>query len=292
MGQRMLGRRLAKHAGWVEPISKKVQPVVRRALGRAMPVRNALDGRWLGMPLHPVLTDFPLGAVSTAVALDAAEVVCRSRSLGKAADRALAVGVLSTVPAAVTGASDYRDLRGETRRVATVHALLNVAGLGLNACSLGARFCGHRRVARTTLLAGSIVSATAAHVGGELSFGMGVRVNHDAWYAGPAEFTEVLDDSALSGSGLKRVDVAGTPVVLARSETGSPCAIGAVCNHAGGPLDEGERRGESVTCPWHGSRFDLQDGTVLDGPAVFDQPQYETRVHNGRIAIREVRADR
>ena len=58
----------------------------------------------------------------------------------------------------------------------------------------------------------------------------------------------------------------------------------------GGPLSEGELKDGSVVCPWHGSRFCLADGSVLDGPATIPQPRYETRVRNGQIEVRAVGA--
>ena len=38
-------------------------------------------------------------------------------------------------------------------------------------------------------------------------------------------------------------------------------AIGNQCLHRGGPLGEGEVRNFEVTCPWHGWRFSLSDGS-------------------------------
>jgi nitrite reductase/ring-hydroxylating ferredoxin subunit len=96
----------------------------------------------------------------------------------------------------------------------------------------------------------------------------------------------VLGESELQGFQLKRVEVDGEPALVTRSTSGSICAIAATCSHLGGPLEEGERDGDVVTCPWHGSRFDLCDGSVLDGPAAFPQPVYETRVVDGRIELR------
>ena len=60
----------------------------------------------------------------------------------------------------------------------------------------------------------------------------------------------------------------------------------AVCPHLGGPLDAGERDGDVVTCPWHGSQFDVCTGDVVAGPAVFPQPVYESRVREGRVELR------
>lgn len=48
---------------------------------------------------------------------------------------------------------------------------------------------------------------------------------------------------------------------------GSFCATQAKCTHRQGPLNEGRLDGSTVTCPWHGSQFDVCTGAVLRGPA-------------------------
>ena len=48
---------------------------------------------------------------------------------------------------------------------------------------------------------------------------------------------------------------------------GRLCAAQAKCTHRGGPLNEGPLDGSTVTCPWHGSQFDVCTGAVLRGPA-------------------------
>ena len=53
------------------------------------------------------------------------------------------------------------------------------------------------------------------------------------------------------------------------------------------PLSEGELVGDSIVCPWHKSRFALEDGRVLDGPAVHPQPCLQVRVQNGQIEVRK-----
>ena len=168
----------------------------------------------------------------------------------------------------------------------TLLVLLNVGGLVLNIASVVGRARGSRRCAKASSGAAFALSSIAAHIGGELSYGMGVRVNQDAAHTGPAEFTDVLAEADLGSDELRRVEVAGESVLLARSRAGAPMAIAAVCSHAGGPLEEGERDGDRVVCPWHGSCFEMETGEVVHGPAVFAQPRYETRVRAGRIAIR------
>jgi nitrite reductase/ring-hydroxylating ferredoxin subunit len=233
-----------------------------------------------------VLTDLPVGSWTGAFALDGVAALTGSEQAGRAADGALAFGIASAVPAAVTGTSDYRDLWGEERRIATVHGLLNVVGLGLNVASLVQRRRGRRGAGWALSSLGLLVSGGAAHLGGDLSFGLGVRVNRTLAAARPAEFTAVLDEAALDGAAMQAVELDGTPVLVARSQSGGLCAIASTCSHLGGPLAEGSRDGDVVTCPWHGSRFDLCSGHVVEGPAVFPQPAYEARIRDGKVELR------
>jgi nitrite reductase/ring-hydroxylating ferredoxin subunit len=48
---------------------------------------------------------------------------------------------------------------------------------------------------------------------------------------------------------------------------GRLCATQAKCTHRGGPLNEGTLDGSTVTCPLHGSQFNVCTGAVLRGPA-------------------------
>ncbi len=282
----LVGKRLARPLGWLDTVADAVQPRLRRALGAVPPLRNALDGTWLGTPLHPPLTDIPIGATTAALVLDSAESLAGSSRYGVAADYALAVGVFGTLPTAVAGTSDWRELRGETRRVATLHGLLNVTALALHGCSLIGRARGQRTAAKIASTAGFLTTALAGHIGGELSFAQGVGINRTAWQHGPRRFTPVLDEAEVGAGELKRVEVRGVPVVLSRSASGELQAIAATCSHMGGPLERGERDGDTVVCPWHGSRFDLGTGAVLSGPSAYPQPCFEARVRDGKIELR------
>lgn len=88
-------------------------------------------------------------------------------------------------------------------------------------------------------------------------------------------------------NGMHRADAAGVPVLLVRLG-GTVYAIAATCSHAGGPLDEGSLEEGVVTCPWHGSRFNIRNGAVRDGPATFRQPSYAVREEGGRISVKAV----
>jgi nitrite reductase/ring-hydroxylating ferredoxin subunit len=103
---------------------------------------------------------------------------------------------------------------------------------------------------------------------------------------GAPAFTAVLEESELQGGAMRAVEVDGITVLLSRSESGEVCAIANACTHVGGPLAEGEREGNVVTCPWHGSRFDLCSGEVLQGPAREPQRRFEARVRDGHVEVR------
>ena len=276
----MTSLRLTKQlADLAEPLDEISEPVQEAVQAVPQPLRDVLDGVWLGNPLHPALTDVPLGAWTAAFVLDLVG--------SEAADAALAVGILGAVPAALTGLNDWSHLKDESRRIGTVHALLNTAGLTLNVASLAARRGGFRRLGR--LLSGVAYAGTtlSAHLGGHLSFGRGVRVNRTAFESPRERYAPVCEESELNGGKLVGVELEGESVVVSRSqETGEVCAISATCSHLGGPLDDGDREGDTVVCPWHGSRFDLCTGEVRGGPAVYPQPRYEARVRAGKVEIR------
>jgi nitrite reductase/ring-hydroxylating ferredoxin subunit len=275
--------RFAKQlADLAEPLDRVAEPVQDAANAVPQPVRDVLDGVWLGNPLHPALTDVPLGAWTTALALDLVG--------SPSADDALAVGILGAIPAALTGLNDWSHLKDDARRIGIVHALLNSMGLALNVASLVARRDGHRGLGRVLSGVAYAGAAFSAHLGGQLAFGLGVRVNRTAFESPRERYAPVCEESDLDGGRLVGVELEGEAVVVSRSEeTGDVCAIAATCSHLGGPLADGERDGDVVACPWHGSRFDLCSGEVVGGPAVYPQPRYEARVRAGKVEIRAAR---
>lgn len=283
-----IGERLAASQEWLDGVAELIQPKVQEVVESSPRVKNAVDGTWLHTPLHPALTDVPVGAFATAALLDSADIATGSLVARHGADAALAVGIAGSLPAAATGASDWRALLGEDRRLGLIHGMANGAALVLYTTSLALRASGRRAAGRAVAGAGFALSAFAAHLGGELSYRRGVRVDRTAFEERPTDFTPVMNESLVQGQTMRRAEVNGVPVLVTRSaRDGRLCAIANTCSHLGGPLDEGERDGDVVTCPWHGSRFDVCDGEVIEGPAVFPQPAYETRVVGGVIEVRE-----
>src|SRR5437763_10046684 len=248
----MTDLRLTKQlADLAEPLDEFAGPVQEAVNAVPQPVRDVLASVRSGNPRHPAVTDVPTGAWSAASASDLAG--------STAADGAPAVGILGAVPTALTGLNDWSHLKDDSRRIGTVHALLNTMSLALNVASLVARKDGHRSLGR--VLSGVAYAGTlfSAHLGGHLSFGLGVRVNRTAFESPRDRYAPVCDESDLNGGKLVGVELEGESVVVSRSdETGEVCAIAATCSHLGGPLDHGERDGDVVTCPWHRSPLHLR----------------------------------
>ena len=81
-----------------------------------------------------------------------------------------------------------------------------------------------------------------------------------------------------------RVDAHGTPVAVFR-EDGQLFAVDARCTHVGGPLERGRVNGTQVTCPLHGSVFDLRTGAVIRGPATRPVTAYRARVEGETLVL-------
>jgi nitrite reductase/ring-hydroxylating ferredoxin subunit/uncharacterized membrane protein len=283
-----LMQRLVEALPFLDDIAEDVQPKVQEAVDAGgTTARNVLDGVWLEAPLHPALTDVPVGAWTAALVFDGLDVATGKEPIRHAADASLVFGTLGAFGAALTGLSDWRYLSGGSRRMGVAHGLLNTIGLILSIVSLVLRATGRRNAGRLTFLAGYSISGMAAHLGGELSYHYGLRVNRNVFEAaGPDKFVPVLGEGELAQDELRRVEVEGVGVLLSRSSAGEVCAIAATCNHFSGALEAGEREGDTVVCPFHNSRFDLCSGEVIDGPAVFPQSRYEIRVREGKIEVR------
>lgn len=242
-------------------------------------------GRWLGHPLHPPLSDLPVGLWTGAVLLDVAyRDPDRVRGLG-AAGTLSAAGTVAAVGAFLTGVNDWTVSDDRDRRVALFHGLLNTAAVGLQGASLGTRMAGRRGVARALSATSLSVTVAAAYLGGHLVFTRGVMVSRVAWMTGPARWTRAIPEADLPDARPIAVEVDGRHVMLYR-QGGTMHALDNICGHAGGPLSRGEVTGLIVTCPLHGSRFSVADGRVVRGPANQPQPVLPTRVRNGWIEVR------
>jgi nitrite reductase/ring-hydroxylating ferredoxin subunit/uncharacterized membrane protein len=264
----------------LDGIARTVGEVVGKVVPPG-PIKDVLSGTWLGHTLHPVITDLPIGAWTSATALD----LVGGEESEVAARRLIGLGILASVPTALSGLSDYSDTMGEERRVGLTHAAFNVAALALFAASYGARRNGSSLTGKGFSLLGMGAASVGAYLGGHLSLDMGVGVDHTAYENGPGDWTPTLPESELEEGKATKFEVDGVGIMLTR-HGGRVCALSDRCTHAGGPLSEGTIQAGTVKCPWHGSVFALEDGNVNQGPARSPQPAYETRVVEGRVEVR------
>ncbi|HEY6533900.1 MAG TPA: DUF2231 domain-containing protein [Acidimicrobiales bacterium] len=160
-----------EHESRLDPVVDQIEGAVEPILGKPT-TKALLGGRWLGHAVHPLLTDLPIGFWTSATVLD---LVGGQRSAA-AAQRLVGLGVLSAVPTAVTGWSDWLSLDRPLRRVGVVHAASNGAALGLYSLSWLARRKGHHASGIVLGLLGGAVASGAGHLGGHMTVGRGAGV--------------------------------------------------------------------------------------------------------------------
>ena len=148
-----------------------------------------------GHPLHAMLSDLPVGALSLGIACDIAGLVSRRPAWRFAARAAHTGAFISGIGAAVVGLWDYQAVPREhpARRVGALHGYLNAGVLSLLLASLLLRresqapADGRPRVAACAFAAAAFATlAVSGWLGGELVFHLGWRVI-------PAEHAEQLE---------------------------------------------------------------------------------------------------
>lgn len=276
---------------WLDTVGDAVQPKILQAFEsggeKGKDVKNFLHGTWLGHPLHPVLTDVPIGAWTAAAVLDVMEIFGGGR-YKSGADGAVIVGLIGATGAAITGLTDWTGTTKKKRKIGLMHGLLNLTAVSLYAASYALRKRKDSRGAALGLsFLGYGVMSAAAYLGGSLVYGEQVGVDHTASAAEyPEDFVKVLSEKELEENSMKCVKAGKIPVLLAR-KNGKIFAIAQTCSHLGGPLSEGTLLDDcSVRCPWHNSVFSLADGSVVEGPATEPQPKFDVRIIDGQIEVK------
>src|SRR5688572_14762327 len=154
----------------LDRIAEPLGQVVRRGFEAGGAVgqqaKDALHGVWLGHPLHPVLTDVPIGAWTTALPLDAAGN--GDPGMQRAATFAMGVGLAGALGAAVTGLTDWSETQGQSRRTGLVHGLLNLTATSLVATAFFQRRGNGHTNGRACAWTGFAIALASAYLGGAL----------------------------------------------------------------------------------------------------------------------------
>jgi nitrite reductase/ring-hydroxylating ferredoxin subunit/uncharacterized membrane protein len=273
-GSQMIGRLLERvilaQTGWAKPLGDWLHGIVAAIFGRLPRIRDLFVGTWLGHPLHALLTDVPIGALTASIVLDL---------IGQpaAADVALALGILTMLAAAVAGYADYSTTDGRARVRATIHSVLILVSLVLFVLSLAIRATGptNRALPIGLSIIGYLILAGGAYVGGDVAYLLGNMVDRHAWRSTGTKW-QPLEVGEIAEGVLVRAKLGIQDLVLVRTGD-TVLALHDQCAHAGGPLHEGTLTAGIVECPWHGSRFEMATGRRRRGPTVYDQPTYEVR---------------
>lgn len=122
-------------------------------------------GAWLGHALHPILTDFPLGAFASATVLD----LLGGHRSRPAAALLVGAGLVSSAPVVASGFADWSKMDGPDRQVATAHGAANSVALVLFAGSLVARGAQLHRTGTKLALLGNLVAGVSGYLGGHLT---------------------------------------------------------------------------------------------------------------------------
>ena len=254
---RFLTRAMDAQGVWTKPLGDLAHRFLFWLFQGLPGIRDLLVGRWLGHPLHAVLTDAP-------------------------------IGILAMLAAALAGFADYADTDGKARERATLHSSLMLLALVGYLVSLAFRL-GSGPVASAAGVWLSVLSflvlSAAAYVGGDVVYVLGNMVSRHAFRGAGTKWIALEPAEAASGEipegrPIKAKLGVNTLVVVRQGER--VLALHETCAHAGGPLSEGKLvDGGIIECPWHFSRYRLADGHVVRGPSVYDQPAYEVRRREG-----------
>jgi nitrite reductase/ring-hydroxylating ferredoxin subunit/uncharacterized membrane protein len=283
---RFLERLMAAQDRWAKPFGDFNNRWLNALFGPIRPVKDFLNGTWIGHPIHAALTDAPVGIFAVVIVLDVL-------SYPAAADVALVLGILAMIAAAGAGLADYTDTDGRARTRATLHATIMTAALVVYIVSLVIRAGGPSDRALPIILSivGFGLVSTGAFVGGDVVYRLGNMVNRHARLGSGAKWLalELPGDGELAVGVPTKAKLGANDLVLVR-QGDAIRALHELCAHAGGPLSEGKVVDGCIECPWHGSRFDLSNGHLRRGPALYDQPAYEIRRGDKGWEARRVQA--
>lgn len=193
--------RLADDGTGLDSLADMLKRAISPIVGDTAPqsLRDALNGAWLGHPLHPVIVTLPLGAWTLTTLFDL---------LGeeRAADLCLVAGLGAAGAAALSGAAQWNDVTDQTRprRIGAVHSLLNTVATGVYGVSWYLRHQGYREAGVAVAGAGLTLVSLSGWLGGHLAYSLGVGVDTAATAIVPGDASPGPDISTQEASDIAR----------------------------------------------------------------------------------------
>jgi nitrite reductase/ring-hydroxylating ferredoxin subunit/uncharacterized membrane protein len=272
-----------ENASFLDPVANALQSLADTVL-QPQSLRDVLHGVPIGHPVHPVAVQVPIGAWVSASVLDFVPGQQRAAAI------LVATGVVSALPAVLSGYADWSQLHEQQLRVGVVHAAANAVATGCYLVSLAHRSRGRRMRGRAWALAGLSVVGFSGLLGGHLAYRQASGANHveDVPHRVSPGWHDIAALDELGQGRLEKRTLGEVPLLVFRRGDRVDVLAG-LCSHLSGPLEEGsvvqEDGGSCVVCPWHQSTFSLDTGEVVHGPATAPQPKFQTRVVAGRVQV-------
>ncbi|WP_030163532.1 Rieske (2Fe-2S) protein [Spirillospora albida] len=275
-----------EHARGLDRVIRVLSGGARRVL-RPGPVKDMLHGVPIGHPAHPPLTDLPMGAWMSAAVLDLFPGTSR------AARTLVLTGIAGAVPTALTGLADWSALHREQQRVGLVHATTTATATALYTASFVARRQGRDGPGRALGFAGLGALLMGGYLGGHLAFRQAAGASHADQIAHlvPLGWHDLCDVSELPDGWPVHRRLGYISLFVLRNGD-DVHVLADRCTHLAGPLHQGrvitnDEAELCVVCPWHGSTFRVEDGSVVAGPATGRQPAFESRItDDGVVQVR------
>ena len=249
-------------------------------------------------PLHPILILFPIAFFTGTLVAHLAGWWLQKPKLSYTATLLNWAGVIMAVVAAVPGLIDYvytvpPNSSGKKR--AAQHGIMNATMLVLFVIALWLRQRDETEFLPVLAfeVAGVVLMMVAGWMGGTLVHRNQIGVDqryanagkwNEAYFKTDATTLKVAERDELKINAMKLLHVNGKRIVLARTEAGF-AAFEDRCTHRGGSLAGGSLACNIVQCPWHGSQFSVQDGSVKAGPAKEGIQTYAVAEKEGAVFI-------
>jgi uncharacterized membrane protein/nitrite reductase/ring-hydroxylating ferredoxin subunit len=269
-------------------------------------LKEVLQGRPFGHPLHPGIVHFPIGLFIFSFILDIATYLLPAPGpIYRGTIYTLGIGLGMSLLAALAGFADWLDIRSDhpSKKTANLHMVLNMVAVLLFGMNFALRVAqSGAEVTPPFYLFLSLVGvgliSLSGYLGGKLVYDDGIGAGrHRRYSPTPKETLHVSSENSTDGwaqvaqadaiqeGETLRVDFDGYVLAIVKFE-GQFYAFQEFCTHRFAPLSEGSFHEHQVECPWHRSCFDIRDGKVTQGPAKLDLKTFPLSVRNGNLLIR------
>ena len=251
-----------------------------------------------GHPLHPILVSFPIAFFIGSLIFDIMGQVYERHDFHTTAMYLQIAGIAAGLLAAVPGIVDFIAVvppRSSGKKRAVKHGIINTLVLVVFGIVLWLR--QQEDFSWTMVIALEIAAiiglSVAGWLGGTLVYRNQIGVDIRYAHAGKWKELRVADDSGrihvadtseLKVNQMKLVHVGGNRIVVCKTEKGY-AAFDDHCTHRGASLAAGSMICGTVQCPWHGSQFNVYNGTVTAGPAKEKIDIYTLEESGGKVFL-------